>query len=80
MKKKLTKEQRAQRKKNRLDRQAKYKTMFINGKQVKMKKSPEIDGFPVEEFLRRNDPFYSYGIDYSDEDDTLECSSEDLWV
>lgn len=80
---KLTKEQRAQRKKSRLERQAKYETVLINGKQVRVKRSPEIDGLSVSEFLRRNDPFYSNDADYLGETEVLNDSDddfEDIWV
>ncbi|WP_188012936.1 hypothetical protein [Photobacterium damselae] len=80
---KLTKEQRAQRKKSRLERQAKYETVLINDKQVRVKRSPEIDGLSVSEFLRRNDPFYSNDADYLGETEVLNDSDddfEDIWV
>ena len=80
---KLTKEQRAQRKKSRLERQAKYETVLINGKQVRVKRSPEIYGLSVSEFLRRNDPFYSNDADYLGETEVLNDSDddfEDIWV
>ena len=34
-------------------------TIFINGKQKRVKRPPTIDGIPVEEFVRRNaDPVW----------------------
>ncbi|EHZ2722147.1 hypothetical protein QU232_004485 [Vibrio vulnificus] len=79
MKRKLTKEQRSHRKKSRLARQAKYE----DGKQVRVKRSPEIDGLSVSEFLRRNDPFYSNDADYLGETEALNDSDddfEDIWA
>ncbi|EGQ7936620.1 hypothetical protein RAL01_004181 [Vibrio vulnificus] len=83
MKRKLTKEQRSHRKKSRLARQAKYETVLIDGKQVRVKRSPEIDGLSVSEFLRRNDPFYSNDADYLGETEALNDSDddfEDIWA
>ena len=54
-KKKLTPAQKRARKAHK----EKYETIFINGKQVRVKKAPTIDGMPVDEFLRRNaDPIW----------------------
>ncbi|MCU8278249.1 hypothetical protein M2G82_22715, partial [Vibrio vulnificus] len=83
VKRKLTKEQRSHRKKSRLARQAKYETVLIDGKQVRVKRSPEIDGLSVSEFLRRNDPFYSNDADYLGETEALNDSDddfEDIWA
>ena len=54
-KKKLTPEQKAAKKK----RQEEYMTVFMNGKQKRIKQPPTIDGMDVEEFIRRNaDPIW----------------------
>jgi len=74
-KKKLTPEQKAAKKK----RQKEYMTVFINGKQKRVKRPPTIDGIPVDEFIRRNaDPIWLHQnemweyIDQNEEqDDTL---------
>ncbi|NOQ34931.1 MAG: hypothetical protein GQ569_03450 [Methylococcaceae bacterium] len=50
VKKKLTTAQKRAKK----EFKANYKMVFMNGKQVKVKKTPTIDGLTVEEFLRRN--------------------------
>ena len=49
-------------------------TVFINGKQKRIKRPPTVDGIPVEEFIRRNaDPIWLHQnemweyIDQSDE-------------
>jgi len=49
-KKKLTPAQKAAKK----ERQKKYKTVFMNGKQVRVKRPETIDGIDVDEFIRRN--------------------------
>jgi len=54
-KKKLTPEQKAAKKK----KQKKYMTIFINGKQKRVKRPPTIDGMDVDEFIRINaDPIW----------------------
>jgi hypothetical protein len=54
-KKKLTPEQKATKRKPREE----YMTVFINGKQKRIKRPPTIDGMDVEEFIRKNaDPIW----------------------
>jgi len=54
-KKRLTPEQKAAKKKRREE----YMTVFMNGKQKRIKRPPTIDGMPVDEFARRNaDPMW----------------------
>ena len=54
-KRKLTPDEKAEKKK----RQREYITIFINGKQKRVKRPPTIDGIDVDEFLRRNaDPIW----------------------
>ena len=54
-KKKLTLAQKAAKK----ERQKKYMTVFMNGKQVRVKRPETIDGIDVDEFIRRNaDPIW----------------------
>ncbi len=54
-KKKLTAAQRAARKR----RKEEFETVFIRGKQVRVRRPPTIDGMDVEEFIRRNaDPIW----------------------
>ena len=54
-KRKLTKaEKRAKKERKKL-----YQWIFINGKQVRIKRPPTIEGLPVDEFIRRNaDPIW----------------------
>ncbi len=54
-KKKLTPAQKAAKKK----RQKEYMSIFINGKQKRVKRPPTIDGMDVDEYIRRNaDPIW----------------------
>jgi len=54
-KEKLTPTQKAAKKK----RQKEYRTIFINGKQKRVKRPPTIDGMDVHEYIRRNaDPIW----------------------
>jgi hypothetical protein len=40
-------------------RRAEFRTVFINGKQKRVRRPPTIDGMSVEEFIRRNaDPIF----------------------
>lgn len=50
LKKKLTKEQ----KKAKAERKKIYMTVFMNGKQVRVKRPQMIDGMEVDEFIRQN--------------------------
>jgi uncharacterized protein YnzC (UPF0291/DUF896 family) len=54
-KRKLTPAEKAEKKRRRKQ----YKTIFINGKQKRVKRLPTIDGMDVDEFIRRNaDPIW----------------------
>jgi len=54
-KKKLSPEQEAAKKRRREE----YMTVFMNGKQKRIKRPPTIDGMDVDEFIRRNaDPIW----------------------
>ncbi len=54
-KRKLTAAEKAENK----QRQKEYMTIFINGKQKRVKRPPTIDGMDVEEFIRINaDPIW----------------------
>jgi len=59
VKKKLTAAQKRAKKAAKAERQKKYMWIFINGKQVRVKKPPTIDGMDVDEFIERNaDPIW----------------------
>ncbi len=53
------KKQSAAHKKRKKLRKLEYKTVLINGKQVKVKREPLIDGLTHDEFIRQNaDPIF----------------------
>ena len=40
-------------------RKGEYMTIFVHGKQKRVKRSPTVDGIPVDEFIKRNaDPIW----------------------
>jgi hypothetical protein len=54
-KRKLTSAEKAAKKR----RQAEYETIFVRGKQKRVKRPPTIEGLSVDEFIRRNaDPIW----------------------
>jgi uncharacterized protein YnzC (UPF0291/DUF896 family) len=54
-KRKLTAAEKAEKRRRRRE----YMTIFINGKQKRVKRPPTIDGMDVDEFIRRNaDPIW----------------------
>lgn len=58
-KNKLTPAQKRARKKAKAKRQKKYMWIFINGKQVRIKRPPTIEGMDVDEFIQNNaDPVW----------------------
>jgi hypothetical protein len=50
IKKKLTPAQ----KRAKAERRKLYQTVFINGKQVKVKRPPMVDGMPIDEYIAKN--------------------------
>ena len=59
VKKKLTAAQKRARKKAKAERQKKYMWVFMNGKQVRVKRPPTIDGMDVDEYIQNNaDPIW----------------------
>lgn len=54
-KRKLTSAEKAEKKRRRRE----YMTIFVNGKQKRVKRPPTVDGIPVDEFIRNNaDPIW----------------------
>lgn len=46
-------------------RKAEFMTIFINGKQKRLRRPPTIEGLPVDEFIRRNaDPIWLHQHGY----------------
>lgn len=72
MKKSLTKVQKVARRKAKLERQKKYQMVFINGKQVRVKRPETVEGIPVDEFILNNaDPIWLHDNEmweYMDDD------------
>jgi len=73
-KNKLSPAQKAAKKK----RQNEYMTIFVHGKQKRVKKPPTIDGIDVDEYIRRNaDPIWLHqnemweDIDQPEDDDNF---------
>ena len=59
VKKKLTPAQKRAKKMAKAERQKKYMWVFMNGKQVRIKRPPTIDGIEVDEFNQQNaDPMW----------------------
>jgi len=56
-KRKLTAAEKAEKRRRRSE----YMTIFVNGKQKRVKRQPTIDGMSVDEFIRRNaDPIWMH--------------------
>ena len=79
-KKKLTTEQKAAKKK----RQQEYMTVFVNGKQKRIKRPPTIEGVDADEFILRNaDPIWLHQneiweyIDQIDEEELEDVPIDD---
>ncbi len=59
MAKKLARAQATKRRAAKAKRRKEHEIVFINGKQVRVKRPPMVDGIPVDEFLARNaDPIW----------------------
>ena len=59
IKKKLTAAQKRARKIAKAEKQKKYTWVFMNGKQVKVKRPPTIEGISIDEYIRQNaDPIW----------------------
>ena len=59
VKKKLTIAQKCARTKAKAERRKKYMWIFMNGKQVKVKRPPTIEGIDVDEYIQQNaDPIW----------------------
>jgi hypothetical protein len=85
-KKKLTSAQKAAKQKRRKE----FMTIFINGKQKRVRRPPTIDGMDVDEFIRRNaDPvwllqdemyeeLYAWELDRDEAEVVQESPTEDI--
>jgi hypothetical protein len=76
VKKMLTPAQKRAKKKAKEERQKKYMWVFMNGKQVRVKRPETIDGLDPEEYIQRNaDPIWLHQNEmweYMDVDDDFE--------
>jgi len=76
-KRKLTVAEKAEKKR----RQKEYMTIFINGKQKRVKRPPTIDGMDVEDFIRQNaDPIWLHQNEmweYMDQDEEQDDALDD---
>mgnify|MGYP006296464757 CR=1 FL=1 len=52
--KKLTPAQKRSKKKAKAERQKKYEWVFMNGKQVRIKRRPTIDGMDIDTYIQNN--------------------------
>ena len=58
-KKTLTTAQKRARKKAKAERQRKYMCVFMNGKQVRVRRPPTIEGMDADEYIQKNaDPIW----------------------
>jgi len=81
-KRKLTAKEKTEKKRLRKE----YMTIFIGGKQKRVKRPPTIDGMDVDEFIRRNaDPIWlhqnemcEYMTDSDEEDEGDDESTDDI--
>ncbi len=72
-KRKLTPAEKAEKKR----RQREYMTVYMNGKQKRVKRPPSIDGISVDEFIRRNaDPIWLHQNGMCEELHQLELAEE----
>ena len=77
-KRKLSAAEKAEKKRRRRE----YMTIFVNGKQKRVKREPTIDGMDVDEFIRRNaDPIWLHQNEmweYMDQLDGVEDGVDDI--
>ncbi len=78
--KKLTPIQKRAKKKAKAERQKKYEWIFMNGKQVRVKRPPTIDGMSVDEFIQSNaDPIWLHQNEMWEYMDQEENNDEDVF-
>jgi len=77
--KKLTPAQKRTKQKAKAERQKKYEWVFMNGKQVRIKRQPTIDGMDVDEYIRNNaDPIWLHQNGMWEYIDQEENNDEDV--
>lgn len=74
-KRKLTPKQKLEKERRRQE----FMYVFMNGKQVRVKRPPMIDGIPVDEFIENNaDPIWLHQNEMWELIEELESEQEDL--
>jgi len=74
VKKKLTAAQKRAKKEAKAERQKKYMWVFMNGKQVRVKRPQLVDGMDVDEYIQRNaDPIWLH------QNEMWECMEPGYW-
>lgn len=74
-KRKLTQKQKLEKERRRQE----FMHVFMNGKQVRVKRPPMIDGIPVDEFIKNNaDPIWLHQNEMWELIEELESDQEDL--
>jgi hypothetical protein len=74
-KRKLTPKQKLEKERRRQE----FMYVFMNGKQVRVKRPPMIDGIPVDEFIKNNaDPIWLHQNEMWELIEELESEQEDL--
>lgn len=75
-KRKLTQKQKLEKERRRQE----FMYAFMNGKQVRVKRPPMIDGIPVDEFIKNNaDPIWLHQNEMWELIEELESEQEDLY-
>jgi hypothetical protein len=70
IKKKLSASVKTEKKAAKLESQKKYETVFMNGKQVRVKRPQLLEGIPVDEFISQNaDPIWLHQNEMWEETD-----------
>jgi len=80
IKRKLTAAQKRARKAAKAMRRKQYEWIFMNGKQVRVKRSPTIDGMDIDEFIQKNaDPVWLHQNEMCEYIETDEDNDEILF-
>jgi len=77
VKKKLTATQKRAKKKAKAERQKKYMWVFMNGKQVRVKRPPTIEGMNIDEYIQQNaDPIWLHQNEMWEYIDQNQCHED----
>lgn len=79
LKKKMTTAQKIAKRRAKHERQKKYMTIFVNGKQVRIKRPVLIEGMPIDEFIEQNgDPILLHENEMWESIDDQHAVSDDM--